>query len=199
MGMASSVPADFWRPDVVVERFWSRVDKNGPLPAHNPSLGRCWLWSRNRSKKGYGYFQIPDPDGIGNARPIGAHCFAWSLANGPIPDGLWVLHQCDNPPCCNPRHLEVGDQSRNMREAWDRGRIANVRYCRGDDHYTRKNPGCKAGERNGRAKLTDVQVAQIRALYDPSKRGSKAALARQFGVSSTHVGLIVKGAFRKVA
>ena len=62
----------------------------------------------------------------------------------PIPAGLGVCHHCDNPPCCNPRHLFLGTATDNMRDAVRKGRIAT-------------------GERNGRAKLTEAQVLEIRA------------------------------------
>src|SRR5690348_9330916 len=66
-------------------RFWAKVNKT-------PT---CWLWTGKPNTKGYGRFGI-------NYRIVAAHRFAWEITNGPIPDGLAVLHRCDNPPCCNP-------------------------------------------------------------------------------------------------
>jgi hypothetical protein len=51
-----------------------------------------------------------------------SHRLAWFLVNGPIPPGMKVLHKCDNPPCCNPDHLELGDDKKNMRDAGKRKR-----------------------------------------------------------------------------
>lgn len=98
----------------VAERFWSKVDVRGP--------DECWEWLGARSGKRYGGFW----DG---ARVQRAHRVAWELTNGPIPDGMSVLHRCDNPPCCNPADLFLGTQTDNMRDAEQkgRGRRPNVR------------------------------------------------------------------------
>lgn len=53
---------------------------------------------------------------------LGAHRVAYEIANGPIPDDLWVLHSCDNPPCCNPSHLRVGTYKDNVRDRVERDR-----------------------------------------------------------------------------
>ncbi len=82
------------------ERFRSRVDVKGP--------DDCWEWTAGKIPGGYG--AVWD-NSIGRHRH--AHRLAWELANGPIPDGLWVLHRCDNPPCCNPAHLWLGTQHDN--------------------------------------------------------------------------------------
>ena len=66
--------------------------------------------------KRYGVFYI------GSRKSIGAHRYAWSLANGPIPDGMFVCHKCDNPPCCNPDHLFIGTHDDNMRDMAKKGR-----------------------------------------------------------------------------
>lgn len=91
------------------ERFWAKVEK-GP---------DCWEWKAFRNK-GYGKFTY-------NGRMYLAHRLSWILTNGPIPDGLGVLHSCDNPPCVNPDHLFLGTQLDNMRDASNKGRCANQR------------------------------------------------------------------------
>lgn len=87
------------------ERFRSRVDVRGP--------DECWEWTAGRMPHGYG--AIWDTS-------IG---LAWELAHGPIPDGLWVLHRCDNPPCCNPAHLWLGTQADNDNDRKVKGRSRN--------------------------------------------------------------------------
>jgi hypothetical protein len=80
-------------------RFWSRVDR---------SAG-CWEWQGARNGAGYG---VVSRDG----RDHGAHRVAWELTHGPIPDGLFALHHCDNPPCVRPEHLYLGTAGDNLRD-----------------------------------------------------------------------------------
>ena len=60
-------------------------------------------------------------------RLMGAHRWAWEHYVAPIPDGLFVLHKCDNPPCCNTSHLFIGTQADNLRDMHDKGRGINTR------------------------------------------------------------------------
>lgn len=96
------------------ERFWPKVNKEGAF--HSPELGRCWEWTASTIHTGYGRFSI-------GARSIASHRASWQFAYGPIPEGLCVLHRCDNPPCCNPEHLFLGTHADNAqdREAKQRG------------------------------------------------------------------------------
>src|SRR5687768_7640815 len=93
----TDVPARTWRP--LAERFWTKVDRNGPVPEHRIELGPCWVWVAGRYTWGYGRFSVS------RQRSEPAHRIAWELTFGPIPAGLWVLHHCDNPPCVRPSHL----------------------------------------------------------------------------------------------
>jgi hypothetical protein len=81
----------------VVSRFFARVIKNTDT--------RCWGWS-GALRNGYSYLDI-------DGRKIRGHRLSWEIHNGPIPDGMMVLHHCDNPPCCNPDHLKLGDAYQN--------------------------------------------------------------------------------------
>ena len=90
-----------------VERFWSKVQKN------DTSDG-CWLWMGSKSPSGYGMF---------HRKPfVSAHRFAWITIYGIIPDGMNVLHQCDNPACVRPEHLFLGTQGDNVRDMMRKGR-----------------------------------------------------------------------------
>lgn len=103
------------------ERFWPKVNKAGPAPEHRPELGPCWEWTAGQAPHGYGAFAIGGREGA-----VGAHRFAYELLVGPIPDGLSVLHHCDNPPCCNPAHLFLGTRAENMYDAIAKDRVPQL-------------------------------------------------------------------------
>lgn len=135
-----------------IARFWSRVQGDTDF--------QCWPWRGRKGAKGYGRY--------GDTM---AHRVAYELTCGPIPDGLVVRHRCDNPPCCNPSHLEAGTQKDNMADAMLRNRLAR-------------------GTRNGNAKLVEAQVDYIRR--NPDKR-KQADLARELGVAESTVSMIRHG------
>jgi hypothetical protein len=91
----------------------------------------CWIW-RGHKKGGYGYVNIRNN---GRCKPHRAHRISWSVVNGPIPDGLDILHKCDTPSCVNPDHLYAGTDLENMRDKHERGR---ARYVRGLEHPNSK-------------------------------------------------------------
>lgn len=128
-----------------------------------PNTG-CWLWNCC-GPYGYGQFTIKP----GNSTR--AHRASWSLYRGEIPEGAFVLHKCDIRCCVNPDHLFLGTHTENMDDMVSKHRQA-------------------AGEKHGCAKLTSSQVLEIRSRY---KRGNGVALAKEFGVSSSTVHLLVKG------
>jgi hypothetical protein len=104
------------------------------------------------------------------------HRRAWTEANGPIPDGMFVLHHCDNRACSNVEHLFLGTQTDNMRDMLAKGRGSRV------------GP---RGEAHGHAKLTEAQVREIRDRY-AAKGVTHDRLAKDYGVSSELIGLIVR-------
>ena len=95
-------------------RFWEKVDKKGPT--------ECWVWTgagvSRLPRRNYGLAHKPGT----NRGKVRAHRVSWEMHNGPIPDGLNVLHTCDNPPCVNPAHLFVGTQRDNVRDMYAKGR-----------------------------------------------------------------------------
>lgn len=136
------------------ERF---VAKLGPLVGD-----RCRLWLGARNRDGYGSFR-----GDGGATVL-AHRFAWTIAHGPVPRGMHVLHRCDTPACCRHDHLFLGSHADNMADRLAKGRYRGL-----------------AGVRNARAKLTDASVAEIRAML--AGGSSQSECARAFGVSQQTV------------
>jgi hypothetical protein len=118
-----------------IERFWSKVDKRGE--------DECWEWKYGKSKSGYGNFWL-------NGLTIRSNRAAWVIANGPIKEGLFSCHKCDNPGCCNPKHLFLATNEENTLDRHLKGRTASGdrngarrhkdRMPRGDNHYARTNP-----------------------------------------------------------
>lgn len=137
------------------KRFWSHVDKNGPI---HPVLGTpCWDWQGCTDPMGYGRIHI----GSGG-QSFTTHRVAYELTYGPIPEGLIVCHHCDRPRCCNPAHHFLGSHSDNTADM-----VAKNRHSHGANH-----PG---------AKLTETQVIEARQLYAQGVRA--AHLAKKYNVA----------------
>jgi len=148
-----------------MERFWNKVDKKGD--------DECWNWTGCKGYNGYGRF-------FHNKRLTGSHRASWEIHNNQkIPDGLFVLHSCDNPSCVNPAHLRVGTPLENMKDRSLRGRCG----------------ACGAGIKNKNAteKLSDEQVREIRERLKNKKRGDQAVISEEYGVSRSTITHIIKG------
>jgi|SRR3990167_10773979 len=91
--------------------FWNQftITENG-----------CWKWTRHTLAHGYGQVRY-------QGRLQQAHRVAWILSHGLIPDGLFVCHHCDNPPCIKPDHLFLGTHTDNMRDCSQKGRFTLYR------------------------------------------------------------------------
>ena len=97
-------------------RFWTDVDQ-----AAGPDS--CWLWQRYRSPRGYGKVCLWRPPTV---RTLRAHRVAYALTHGSVP-AQHLLHTCDNPSCCNPGHLELGNAIKNGQDGVLRRRRTNLR------------------------------------------------------------------------
>jgi HNH endonuclease len=106
----------------------------------------CIEWTGSKDPSGYGRI------GIAGVRHR-THRLAWELVHGPIPEGIQVLHRCDNRPCCNVEHLFLGTNAVNMADRDAKGRHANQRktHCPAGHEYNAENTYYAArGSRNCR-------------------------------------------------
>lgn len=108
---ATSAGGVFRAPE---ERFWSKVDKDGPTPILCPELGPCWIWTASLNK-GYGQAAWGTPSKMRQAYKV-----AYELLVGPVPEGLDLDHLCETKPCVNPAHLEPVTHAENVRRAVER-------------------------------------------------------------------------------
>lgn len=101
----------------LLERFWGSVDRHGPVPRSCPELGRCWVFTGPRSRRGYGQFR-------GGHQPQGSR-YSWSLETGEtLTRDIEICHHCDNPPCVRFSHLFKGTHAQNMADMSRKGRTA---------------------------------------------------------------------------
>ena len=135
--------------DIRTMQFWKKVDTSGD----------CWEWQGMKYPTGYGRFGW-------KGKVAYAHRVSWEITNGPIPDGMVIMHTCDNPSCVRPDHLQLGTQTENMKDRDRKGRFRMPEYHRGDSHPS--------------SKMNSSTVLKMRSLYD---RGlaTPADLARSFG------------------
>jgi hypothetical protein len=125
------------------------------------ALSGCWIWAASTDKDGYGWFQL-------NGKACQAHRISYTIHNGEIPEGMCVLHRCDNPSCVNPKHLFLGTLKDNAQDRVQKGRSR-------DD----------TGELNPCAKLTENQVIEI--INTPKTYGSGRKLASKFNTSPQNI------------
>ena len=164
------------------ERFWSRVNRNGPVPTHQPDLGACWLWTGGLSRAGYGVLWV-------DGRQVLAHRYSHELAAGHVPPGCFVCHRCDTPACVRPDHLFVGTAAENSADMARKGRATSPS---GERHRSVTHPETVLrGEQKSQAKLSDAAVAEIRRAWTAGE--AQRSLARRFGVDQSQVSRVARG------
>lgn len=144
-------------PMTAIERFWPKVQKSDG----------CWIWTASVTRQGYGHFKF-------RGKMDKAHRVSWILHNREIPDGMCVLHECDNPSCVNPGHLFLGSNDDNVADRVRKGRSGSAK-----------------GESHGRAKLKQGDVAVIRERL--SRGDQQKDIALDYGVSPPCIGYLARG------
>lgn len=134
--------------------------------------GTCWEWQRARVPKGYGTIRV-------DGEPTYAHRLSYLLGVGAIPEGLFVLHRCDNPRCINPQHLFVGTCKDNTMDSIAKGRASDPSTV------------VLRGEDNPQAKLRAVDIPSIRQRI--AAGDSLKAIAATYNVSSSTIAGIKYG------
>lgn len=149
---ATPVPTGVEISDISGESFWNRVEKTDG----------CWIWNGGRNELGYGIL-----------RNWKVHRLVYFWLVGEVPDGFGVCHHCDNPPCCRPSHLFLGDDEANMADMVRKGRST-------------------VGELNPSHVLSAEMVKAIRA-NPPSRYGSFVQLVRELGISHSALRKVLNG------
>lgn len=142
-------------------QFWDRVIQQDG----------CWGWRGSISGTGYARIQT------GRGGIVIASRLSWEIHNGPIPAGMYICHHCDNPVCCNPKHLFVGTPAENYQDCVNKGRAHSLDGVRPE------------GETHHSAKLTAEKASEIRRRARSGE--SQRSLARAFGVALSSIQAVV--------
>jgi len=141
-----------------INAFWNKV-------AITADDNQCWEWKAMLFPNGYGRMKVGGKDTL-------AHRIAWMHPNYIIPKGMCVCHSCDNPKCCNPKHLWLGTNQENTAD-----KVSKNRQTMGESVNT--------------CKLSPIQVVEVRLRYASGETNS-SKLAREFGISAAGMRLIIK-------
>lgn len=147
-----------------VQYILSSLEKN--------SENGCWVFKGRKNKEGYGAICINKK---GNQKYLRAHRLIYEHYFGPIPKGMLICHDCDNPPCVNPDHLFIGTNKDNMYDKVEKGRASRT-----------------IGEKSGMCKLTKAQVEAIR-----NDKRRQTEIAKDYGVVKSTICMIKNRTSRK--
>lgn len=186
--------------EIEKERFFAKIGRG-------KTEDDCWTWNAATTEFGYGLMNA-------QGRQQRAHRISYKIHVGDIPEGLQICHHCDNPPCTNPKHLFMGTQDDNMKDASRKGRSAFgdrngarkyiERMPRGDLHYSKTDPHLvNRGDnhyskraapgkmiREGCCKIGEKEVVEIRRIC-ANKEMTQRAVGKLFNISEASVSMIV--------
>lgn len=152
------------------EHFWEKVNKNGTVPKSCPELGKCWLWTGSKGKRGHGRIRVGKKGDF-------AHRVSFVIHYGSIPNGKMICHKCNVACCVNPKHLYIGNHKSNTEDSINAGTFV-------------KSVILSNGEDNINAKLTNEKVIEIRKLYSKGNI-SQYELANRFGVTQPTINDVI--------
>jgi hypothetical protein len=148
-------------------QFWNCVKKLGD--------NDCWEWQFTKTKAGYGTVNY-------KSERTTAHRIAYKLTKGEIPQGLIVMHSCDNRACCNPAHLSIATQKENIHDMIKKGRSGDCRNF---------------GKNHGGSKVTEAIAKEILKQYSETAI-SQQRLSEIYGISQTHISRLIRGESKAV-
>ena len=164
--------------DKQASRFWSKVKRGAP--------DECWEWQASRKPKGYGQLFI-------NYHSAHAHRMAYQLTYGAIPDGMFVCHACDNPPCCNPAHLWLGTHRDNSADMVRKGRQKRPKTPPARRPYAEYRAAVR-GEPIGRIANVSERDHRIYAAYQGGMQMTQ--IADLYGITYQRVSQIIRRVYR---
>lgn len=169
---ANIVSCGCWKSQSLEDNFWSNVDTTSD---------GCWLWSGSVGRNGYGKLNY-------KYKTLSAHRVAFSLLVGEIPDGLIVLHKCDNKHCVRPDHLFLGNATDHVANMIRKGR-----HGHGETHWSKKRPELiPQGQDRFQAKLKDSDIADICAMRCVAGK-SYEEIGAAYGIMPATVSAITHG------
>lgn len=166
-----------------VDRFWSKVDVNGPLPPEGVPGGPCWNWLGGFFKAGYGQFAL-------GRMPRKAHRVSYTINIGDVPNAMPLDHLCKNKGCCNPLHTEPVTYRENaVRCDSEVGKNSRKTHCKsghaleGDNvFYYKPTPDrphgrryCRVCRRESEARLKHTEVTIARMNRKKANRKSRCS------------------------
>jgi hypothetical protein len=148
--------------EVAERRFWAKVEKTED----------CWIWTGARNPDGYGNVGI-------RKKFMKAHRVAWMITSGPIPEGMRVLHRCDNPSCVKPDHLFIGSQYDNVKDMERKNRAVK---CRGSGHSL--------------SQFTEAQVSSFRREWATGV--TALSLCQKYGIPTSTMHYILHDGWKHI-
>ena len=154
------------------DRFWSKVNKAGPIPECRPDLGPCWTWTGGLSGGYRSFWDTP-------SRVVKAHKWAYENEVGPVPAGLELDHLCRTPSCVRPSHLEAVPHRTNvLRGIGPSAQHARLIHCKRGHEFAPETTRTSRGKRECRICIRAAAVGRPLSSSDTERRAAYAKTRR---------------------